>query len=133
MSQHITALTGRNSHTQNIVFIWRFAECQQNKTTYHLVIAHTENEARSMLPNIFLVFTARIRVGWVMLNPTQLTQNAEKAFQIEIISLLVKTHERELELSETLAILSLIKRLAGEISSSLFNSVNEDAKEVSHD
>lgn len=68
-----------------------------------------------------------------MLNPTQLTQNAEKAFQIEIISLLVKTHERELELSETLAILSLIKRLAGEISSSLFNGVNEDAKEVSHE
>ena len=63
MRDHNTPVTGRNSHTQNIVFIWRFAECQQNKTTYHLVIAHTENEARSMLPNIFLVFTARIRVG----------------------------------------------------------------------
>lgn len=63
MQDHITPLTGRNSHTQNIVFIWRFAECQQNKATYHLVIAHTENEARSMLPNLSLVFTARIRVG----------------------------------------------------------------------
>ncbi|WP_350024849.1 host cell division inhibitor Icd-like protein [Providencia rettgeri] len=63
MQDHITPLTGRNSHTQNIVFIWRFAECQQNKATYHLVIAHTENEARSMLPDLSLVFTARIRVG----------------------------------------------------------------------
>lgn len=63
MRDLITPLTGRNSHTQNIVFIWRFAECQQNKATYHLVIAHTENEARSMLPNLSLVFTARIRVG----------------------------------------------------------------------
>lgn len=63
MRDHITPLTGRNSHTQNIVFIWRFAECQQNKATYHLVITHTENEARSMLPNLSLVFTARIRVG----------------------------------------------------------------------
>lgn len=67
-----------------------------------------------------------------MLNPTQINQNAEKAFQIEIISLLVKTHERELELSETLAILSLIKRLAGEISSSLFNGMNENISEVNH-
>ncbi|GLX65528.1 hypothetical protein KMU_35700 [Proteus vulgaris] len=63
MRDLITPLTGRNSHTQNIVFIWRFAVCQQNKATYHLVIAHTENEVRSMLPNLSLVFTARIRVG----------------------------------------------------------------------
>lgn len=42
-------------------FTWRFAECQENKTTYHHVTAHTEDEARLLLPNLPLVFTARIR------------------------------------------------------------------------
>ncbi|OBU10776.1 host cell division inhibitor Icd-like protein [Morganella psychrotolerans] len=42
-------------------FTWRFAECQENKATYHHVTAHTEDEARSLLPNLPLVFTARIR------------------------------------------------------------------------
>lgn len=63
MKDHTTPLTGRNSHTQNIVFIWRFAECKANKAIYHLATAHTEDEARSMLPNPSLVFTARIRLG----------------------------------------------------------------------
>lgn len=44
-------------------FIWRFAECQENKATYHHVTAHTEDEARSLLPGLLLVFTARIRQG----------------------------------------------------------------------
>ncbi|MBW5406025.1 host cell division inhibitor Icd-like protein [Morganella morganii] len=63
MNKHITPVTGRNSLTPNIVFTWRFAECQENKATYHHVIAHTEDEARSQLPGLLLVFTARIRQG----------------------------------------------------------------------
>ncbi|EPV3839809.1 TPA: host cell division inhibitor Icd-like protein [Morganella morganii] len=63
MNKHITPVTGRNSLTPNIVFTWRFAECQENKATYHHVTAHTEDEARSLLPGLLLVFTARIRQG----------------------------------------------------------------------
>lgn len=63
MNKHITPVTGRNSLTPNIVFTWRFAECQENKATYHHVTAHTEDEARSLLPGLPLVFTARIRQG----------------------------------------------------------------------
>lgn len=63
MKDHITPVTGRNSLTPNIVFTWRFAECQENKATYHHVTAHTEDEARSLLPGLPLVFTARIRQG----------------------------------------------------------------------
>lgn len=63
MKDHITPVTGRNSLTLNIVFTWRFAECQENKATYHHVTAHTEDEARSLLPGLPLVFTARIRQG----------------------------------------------------------------------
>lgn len=63
MKDHITPVTGRNSLTPNIVFTWRFAECQENKATYHHVTAHTEDEARSLLPGLLLVFTARIRQG----------------------------------------------------------------------
>lgn len=61
MKDHITPVTGRNSHTLNIIFTWRFAECQENKATYHTTTAHTENEARSQLPDLRLVFTAKIR------------------------------------------------------------------------
>lgn len=63
MKDHITPVTGRNSLTPNIVFTWRFAECQENKATYHHVTAHTEDEARSLLPGLLLVFAARIRQG----------------------------------------------------------------------
>lgn len=63
MNKHITPVTGRNSLTPNIVFTWRFAECQENKATYHHVTAHSEDEARSLLPGLLLVFTARIRQG----------------------------------------------------------------------
>lgn len=63
MNKHITPVTGRNSLTPNIVFTWRFAECQENKAIYHHVTAHTEDEARSQLPGLLLVFTARIRQG----------------------------------------------------------------------
>lgn len=42
-------------------FIWRFAEYQQNSARFHTVIADTETAARATLPNIRLVFTARIR------------------------------------------------------------------------
>lgn len=42
-------------------FTWRFAECQENKATYHTATAYTEDEARSQLPDLPLVFTARIR------------------------------------------------------------------------
>ena len=63
MKDHITPVIGRNSLTPNIVFTWRFAECQENKATYHHVTAHSEDEARLLLPGLLLVFTARIRQG----------------------------------------------------------------------
>ncbi|EKT61323.1 putative transcriptional regulator [Providencia sneebia DSM 19967] len=39
-------------------FIWRFFSCQQFK--YFTVTAHTEQEARSLLPDSPCLFSARI-------------------------------------------------------------------------
>ncbi|GLX65526.1 hypothetical protein KMU_35680 [Proteus vulgaris] len=69
-----------------------------------------------------------------MLNLTEINRNAEKAFQIEIIaSLMIKDPDFNLEISETLAIFALIKRLAGEIGETLFNRCNENVGEVNND
>ncbi len=68
-----------------------------------------------------------------MLNSTQINQNAEKAFQIEIIASLIKDSDFDLEMGETVAIFALIKRLAGEIGGALFNSVNENVNGVNHE
>ncbi|WP_336298867.1 host cell division inhibitor Icd-like protein [Providencia sp. PROV273] len=58
MKDHITPVTGRNSHTPKNCFNWRFFSCQQFK--YFTVTAHTEQEARSMLPDSPCLFSARI-------------------------------------------------------------------------
>lgn len=71
--------------------------------------------------------------GLAMLNSTQINQNAEKAFQIEIIASLIKDSDFDLEMSETAAIFALIKRLAGEIGGTLFSCVNENVNEVPHE
>lgn len=68
-----------------------------------------------------------------MLNSTQINQNAEKAFQIEIIASLINDSDFDLEMSETAAIFALFKRLAGEIGGTLFNCVNENVNEVPHE
>lgn len=68
-----------------------------------------------------------------MLNTIQMNQNVEKAFQIEIIASLAESSGLELELSEMLAIFALIKKLAGEVNSSLFDCVNENVCEVPHE
>ncbi|WP_336844603.1 host cell division inhibitor Icd-like protein [Providencia rettgeri] len=59
MKDHITPMTGRNSFTPNIKFLWRFFSCQQSK--YFSVEASNEQEARSMLPDSPCLFSARIR------------------------------------------------------------------------
>lgn len=59
MKDHITPVTGRNSFTPNIKFLWRFFSCQQSK--YFSVEASNEQEARSMLPDSPCLFSARIR------------------------------------------------------------------------
>lgn len=59
MKDHITPVTGRNSFTPNIKFLWRFFSCQQSK--YFSVEATNEQEARSMLPDSPCLFSARIR------------------------------------------------------------------------
>lgn len=41
-------------------FIWRFYSCQ--KHSYHLVIASTEAEARSQLPDAPCIFSARFSI-----------------------------------------------------------------------
>ncbi|EDR3236006.1 host cell division inhibitor Icd-like protein [Salmonella enterica subsp. diarizonae] len=41
-------------------FIWRFYSCQ--KHYYHCVIAATESEARSLLPDAPCIFSARFSV-----------------------------------------------------------------------
>ncbi|ELI9034364.1 hypothetical protein [Morganella morganii] len=53
-------------------------------------------------------------------------QNADRAFQIEVIAALIGLCGAELDKSETLAVVALIKKLAAEISLSLseFDSVN---------
>ncbi|HBU7546928.1 TPA: host cell division inhibitor Icd-like protein [Klebsiella aerogenes] len=40
-------------------FIWRFWSCQKRR--YHFVIAATESEARSQLPDAPCIFAARFR------------------------------------------------------------------------
>lgn len=59
MKDHITPVTGRNSFTPNIKFLWRFFSCQQSR--YFTVAARSEQEARSMLPDAPCLFSARIR------------------------------------------------------------------------
>lgn len=59
MKDHITPVTGRNSFTPNIKFLWRFFSCQQSK--YFSVEASNEKEARSLLPDSPCLFSARIR------------------------------------------------------------------------
>lgn len=61
MKDHITPVTGRNSFTPNIKFLWRFFSCQQSR--YFTVEARSEQEARSMLPDAPCLFSARIRQG----------------------------------------------------------------------
>jgi hypothetical protein len=59
MKDHITPVTGRNSFTPNIKFLWRFFSCQQSR--YFTVEARSEQEARSMLPDAPCLFSARFR------------------------------------------------------------------------
>lgn len=40
-------------------FVWRFWSCQAKR--YHVVVATSEKEARSMLPDAPCLFAARIR------------------------------------------------------------------------
>ncbi|EHK0700008.1 host cell division inhibitor Icd-like protein [Salmonella enterica] len=40
-------------------FIWRFWSCQKRR--YHFVIASSESEARSQLPDAPCIFSARFR------------------------------------------------------------------------
>lgn len=61
MKNHITPVTGRDSFTPNIKFLWRFFSCQQSR--YLTVEARSEQEARSMLPDAPCLFSARIRQG----------------------------------------------------------------------
>ncbi len=61
MENHITPVTGRDSFTPNIKFLWRFFSCQQSR--YFTVEARSEQEARSMLPDAPCLFSARIRQG----------------------------------------------------------------------
>ncbi|HHZ8503658.1 TPA: host cell division inhibitor Icd-like protein [Morganella morganii] len=61
MKDHITPVTGRNSFTPNIKFLWRFFSCQQSR--YFTVEARSEQEARSMLPDAPCLFSARIHQG----------------------------------------------------------------------
>ncbi|MCQ6312537.1 host cell division inhibitor Icd-like protein [Citrobacter portucalensis] len=42
-------------------FIWRFYSCQKRR--YHIVIASTESEARSQLPDAPCLFAARFSSG----------------------------------------------------------------------
>nr|WP_282552248.1 host cell division inhibitor Icd-like protein [Providencia rustigianii] len=51
-------------------FLWRFFSCQQFK--YFIVIASSEQEARSMLPDSPCLFSARFAEGesvWIVYSP----------------------------------------------------------------
>lgn len=50
------ATTPTPLHSQ---FVWRFWSCQKRR--YHFVIAATESEARSQLPDAPCIFAARFR------------------------------------------------------------------------
>ena len=104
MSKHNTPVTGRNSHTQNIVFIWRFAECQQNKTTYHLVIAHTENKATTKDTFAQIEFLVSIKKGsfvkcaihhlrlWVIVGYSERAL-AKSSVRIGVLNNILATHD----------------------------------------